>query len=52
MESTRARGYLERGAGTRSTRLIGLVDVVGILALAEHLAHVNTEGALAHAVVG
>ena len=40
------------GAGVGQTRLIELVDVVGILALAEHLlAHVDTEGALAHAVV-
>ena len=40
------------GAGIGQTRLIELVDVIGILALAEHLlADVDTEGALAHAVV-
>ena len=40
------------GAGIGQARLVELVDVVGILALAEHLlAHVNTEGALAYAVV-
>ena len=39
-------------AGIGQTRLIVLVDVVGILSLTEHLlAHVDTEGALAHAVV-
>ena len=40
------------GAGIGQARLVELVDVVGVLALAEHLlAHVDTEGALAHAVV-
>ena len=40
------------GAGVGQTRLIELVDVVGVLALAENLlAHVDAEGALAHAVV-
>ena len=39
-------------AGIGQARLIELVDVVGILSLTEHLlAHVDTEGALAHAVV-
>lgn len=50
MESTRILGA--HGAGVGQARLVDLVDVVGVLALAEHLlAHVNTEGALAHAVV-
>ena len=47
-----ARIFGAHGAGVGQTRLIELVDVVGILALAEHLlAHVDTEGALAHAVI-
>ena len=51
-EHTGARVLGAHGAGVGQTRLIELVDVVGILALAEHLlAHVDTEGALAHAVV-
>ena len=51
-EHTGARVLGAHGAGIGQTRLIELVDVVGILALAEHLlAHVDTEGALAHAVV-
>ena len=51
-EHAGARILGAHGAGVGQTRLIELVDVIGILALAEHLlAHVNTEGALAHAVV-
>ena len=51
-EHAGARILGAHGAGVGQARLIELVDVVGILALAEHLlAHVNTEGALAHAVV-
>ena len=51
-EHTGARVLGAHGAGIGQTRLIELVDVIGILALAEHLlAHVDTEGALAHAVV-
>lgn len=51
-EHTGARVLGAHGAGIGQTRLIELVDVVGILALAEHLlAHVDAEGALAHAVV-
>ena len=51
-EHTGARILGAHGAGIGQARLIELVDVVGILALAEHLlAHVDTEGALAHAVV-
>ena len=51
-EHTGARILGAHGAGVGQTRLIELVDVVGILALAEHLlAHVDTEGALAHTVV-
>ena len=51
-EHTGARVLGAHGAGVGQTRLIELVDVVGILALAEYLlAHVDTEGALAHAVV-
>ena len=51
-EHAGARILGAHGAGIGQARLIELVDVVGILALAEHLlAHVNTEGALAHAVV-
>ena len=51
-EHAGARILGAHGAGVGQTRLIKLVDVVGILALAEHLlAHVDTEGALAHAVV-
>ena len=51
-EHAGARILGAHGAGVGQTRLIELVDVVGILALAEHLlAHVDTEGALAHAVV-
>ena len=51
-EHAGARVLGAHGAGIGQTRLIELVDVVGILALAEHLlAHVDTEGALAHTVV-
>ena len=51
-EHAGARILGAHGAGIGQTRLIELVDVVEILALAEHLlAHVDTEGALAHAVV-
>ena len=51
-EHTGARVLGAHGAGIGQARLIELVDVVGILALTEHLlAHVDTEGALAHAVV-
>ena len=51
-EHAGARILGAHGAGVGQTRLIELVDVVGILALAKHLlAHVDTEGALAHAVV-
>ena len=51
-EHAGARILRAHGAGVGQTRLIELVDVVGILALAEHLlAHVDAEGALAHAVV-
>ena len=51
-EHAGARILGAHGAGVGQTRLIELVDVIGILALAEHLlAHVDTEGALAHAVV-
>ena len=51
-EHAGARILGAHGTGIGQTRLIELVDVVGILALAEHLlAHVDTEGALAHAVV-
>ena len=51
-EHAGARIFGANGAGIGQARLIELVDVVGILALAEHLlAHVDTEGALAHAVV-
>ena len=50
-EHAGARILGAHGAGIGQARLIELVDVVGILALAEHLlAHVDTEGALAHAV--
>ena len=51
-EHTGARILGAHGAGIGQARLVDLVDVVGVLALAEHLlAHVDTEGALAHAVV-
>ena len=51
-EHAGARILGAHGAGIGQARLIELVDIVGVLALAEHLlAHVNTEGALAHAVV-
>ena len=51
-EHTGARILGAHGAGIGQTRLIELVDVVGVFAFAEHLlAHVDTEGALAHAVV-
>ena len=51
-EHAGARILRTHGAGVGQARLIELVDVVGVLALAEHLlAHVDTEGALAHAVV-
>ena len=51
-EHAGARILGAHGAGVGQTRLIELVDVVGILALAEHLfTHVDAEGALAHAVV-
>ena len=51
-EHAGARILGAHSAGVGQTRLIELVDVVGILALAEHLlAHVDAEGALAHAVV-
>ena len=51
-EHAGARILGAHGAGVGQARLIELVDVVGILALTEHLlAHVDTEGALAHAVV-
>ena len=49
---TGARILGAHGAGIGQARLIELVDVIGVLALAEYLlAHVDTEGALAHAVV-
>lgn len=52
MESTRRAVLGAHGAGVGQTRLIELVDVIGVFALAEHLlAHVDTEGALAHTVV-
>lgn len=52
MESTRRAVLGAHGAGIGQARLVDLVDVVGVLALAEHLlAHVDAEGALAHAVV-
>ena len=51
-EHAGARILGAHGAGIGQTRLIELVDVIGVLALAEHLlAHVDTEGALAHTVV-
>ena len=51
-EHTGARVLGAHGAGIGQARLVDLVDVVGVLALAEHLlAHVDAEGALAHAVV-
>ena len=51
-EHAGARVLGAHGAGVGQARLVELVDVVGVLALAEHLlAHVDTEGALAHAVV-
>ena len=51
-EHAGARILGAHGAGIGQARLIELVDVVGILALTEHLlTHVDTEGALAHAVV-
>ena len=51
-EHTGARILGAHGAGIGQARLIKLVDIIGVLALTEHLlAHVDTEGALAHAVV-
>ena len=51
-EHAGARILGAHGASIGQARLIELVDVVGILALAEHLlAHVDAEGALAHTVV-
>ena len=51
-EHAGARILGAHGAGVGQARLIELVDVVGVFALAEHLlAHVDAEGALAHAVV-
>ena len=51
-EHAGARVLGAHGAGIGQARLIEFVDVVGVLTLAEHLlAHVDTEGALAHAVV-
>ena len=47
-----ARVLGAHGARVGEIRKVGLVDVVGVLAEAEHLAaHVVAEGALAHAVV-
>ena len=51
-EHAGARILGAHGAGIGQARLVELVDVVGILAFTEHLlAHVDTEGALAHTVV-